>query len=154
VPRFLTPEWVDAFNEAVADLEVAAVDTGASLAADGGSFRVAQVVRGGPAGELVVTLVAAGGRLRLELGPGSGSGSGSDQRAEPQPGPSAPQPDVVVSLSYEDAAAMSSGRLDPAAAVAEGRVRVRGDLALLVAAQSLLASAAGRLTVLQGDTTY
>lgn len=150
MPRFLTPEWVAAFNEAVAGLDVGAVDTGPSLAVDSGSFRVAQVVRGGPGGELAVTLAVAGGRLRLELGPGSGSAREADPRSGTQPA----LPDVVMSLSYEDAAAMSSGRLDPAAAVAEGRVRVRGDLALLVAAQSLLAAAAERLSVLQADTTY
>lgn len=137
MPRFYSPEWVEAFNQAVAGLEVAPQDAGVSLVADGGSFRVAQVVHGGPDGELAVALEVDGGRLRLELG------AAGDVRG-----------DVVVSLSYDDAAAMARGELDPGTAVAEGRVRVRGDLAVLVAAQALLVAAAGRLAGLQAGTTY
>ena len=51
-------------------------------------------------------------------------------------------------LGYEDALALALGRLDPADALAAGRVRVRGDLAALVAGQEVLAAAASRL----GDT--
>lgn len=141
MPRFYSPEWVDAFNEAVSGLDVGAVDTGASLAADSGSFRVTQVVRGGPDGELVVTMAVDEGRLTLELGaPG----------AEPAP----QEPNVTIVLSYADAAAMSRGQLDPADAVTEGRVRVRGDLAVLVAAQSLLVAAAERLEAVHTETSY
>jgi SCP-2 sterol transfer family len=140
VYRFYSPEWVDAFNDAVADLDVAAVDTGASLVADGGTFRVAQVVRGGPDGEVVLTMVVDEGRLTLALaGPGAGP---------------ATEPNVTIVLGYEDAAAMSRGELDPADAIRDGRVRVRGDLAVLVAAQSLLVAAAGRLEAVQEETSY
>ena len=138
--RFYSPEWVDAFNEAVADLDVAAVETGASLVADGGSFRVAQVVEGGPDGELVMTMAVDGGRLTLALAaPGAGA---------------TPEPNVTIVLGYEDAAAMSRGELDPADAIRDGRVRVRGDLAVLAAAQSLLLAAAGRLEAVRAETSY
>ena len=40
---------------------------------------------------------------------------------------------------------MARGELDPADALAAGRVRVRGDLAALVAGQDVLAAAAARL---------
>lgn len=138
--RFYSPEWVNAFNDAVAGLDVGAVDTGASLVADGGRFRVAQVVRGGPDGELVVTMAVDEGRLTLALAaPGAGS---------------AMEPDVTIVLDYEDAAAMSRGELDPADAIRDGRVRVRGDLAVLVAAQSLLVAAAGLLEAIHEETSY
>lgn len=146
MPRFYSPEWVDAFNEAVSGLDLGAVDTGASLVADGGRFRLAQVVRGGPGGELVVTMAVDDGRLALELAP-----PGADPAATES---ATPQPDVTIVLSYEDAAAMSRGDLDPAAAITEGRVRVRGDLAVLVAAQTLLVTATERLDGLRADTTY
>jgi putative sterol carrier protein len=48
---------------------------------------------------------------------------------------------------------MARGQLDPADALAAGRVRVRGDLAALVAGQALLAAAAEQLgTSLDGLT--
>ena len=139
MPRFYSPEWIAAFNEAVAGLDVAGVDTGASLAADSGSFTVLQLVRrpeSGPEGELAVLLVVADGRLRLAAG---AAGEAAD---------------VTVSLAYDDAVALSQGRLDPAEALGQGRIRVRGDLAVLVAGQALLAAAAGRLAPLQAATTY
>jgi len=138
VPRLYSPEWVAAFNDAVSGLDPGEVDTGASLAADGGQFRVLQVVHGTPEGELAVTLVVTGRRLSIELG-------------DPAPGT---RPDVTVSLSYEDAAELSRGRLDPAEALGMGRIRVRGDLAVLLAGQALLASAAEHLSALQASTTY
>lgn len=40
--------------------------------------------------------------------------------------------DTVVRLSYADAAALSSGLLDSASALREGRIKVRGDVNVLV----------------------
>ena len=52
---------------------------------------------------------------------------------------------ATIVLGYADALAMARGELDPADALAAGRVRVRGDLAALVAGQDVLAAAAARL---------
>jgi len=60
---------------------------------------------------------------------------------------------ATIHLAYADAAALSRSELDPARALAEGRVKVRGDLALLIAAQGLLAQAA-RIGAGHVDTTY
>jgi len=141
VPRLYSPEWVAAFNEAVSGLDAGEIDTGASLAADGGRFRVLQVVHGAPGGELAVILVVTGRRVSLEV-------------SRPGGPEAATRPDVTVSLSYEDAAELSRGRLDPAEALGMGRIRVRGDLAVLLAGQALLASAAEHLSALQASTTY
>lgn len=141
MPRFYSPEWVAAFNEAVEGLDLAGVDTGGALGAADGSFTVCQVVHGGPDGDLVVSLVVDGGRLHLEQGDPSDRDAAEAAR-------------TTISLSYEDAAAMSRGELDPAEALGWGRVRVRGDLAVLVASQALLAAAGGRLAGLQATTTY
>ena len=51
------------------------------------------------------------------------------------------QPRIEEELLY----AMAQGELDPADALAAGRVRVRGDLAALVAGQDVLAGAAAQL---------
>lgn len=139
MPRLYSPEWVAAFNQAVADLDLADLDTSASLTAGDGRFRVAQVVHDAPGGELRVTLVAEDGHVSLAL----------DDGVVP-----AERPNVTVSLSYDDSAALSRGQLDPAEALSTGRIRVRGDLAVLVAGQALLAAAADRLTDLQAATTY
>ena len=40
--------------------------------------------------------------------------------------------DAFVRLSYDDAAGLSSGRLESAAALREGRIKVRGDVNVLV----------------------
>jgi len=52
---------------------------------------------------------------------------------------------ATMVLGYAEALAMARGDLDPADALAAGRVRVRGDLAALVAGQEVLAQAAARL---------
>jgi len=144
VARFYSPEWVDEFNREVADLDFSDVDTTA-LGAKNGTFAVAQLVHGGPDGDLLVTLSADAGRLHLNVSLRPGA-------EEPPAG--GPPPAVTISLSYEDAAAMSRGDLDPAEALGQGRVRVRGDLAVLVAGQTLLAAAGDRLVGLQASTTY
>ena len=141
MPALYSPEWVAAFNAAVADLDVSSVDAGPSLAVTDGGFRVAQVVHDGPgASEIRVVLALADGRLAMGL--------------EPTDGPTNDPVNVTLSLSYEDAAALSRGEVDPAALVGTGRVRVRGDLSVLVAGQALLAAAAPRLAELQAATTY
>jgi hypothetical protein len=52
---------------------------------------------------------------------------------------------ATIALGYTDALDLALGRLDPADALAAGRVRVRGDLAALVAGQEVLAAAAALL---------
>jgi hypothetical protein len=144
VPVLYSPEWVAAFNAAVADLDVSSVDAGPSLAVTDGGFRVAQVVHHVPGAqetsEIRVILALADGRLTMGL--------------EPTDDPTDDPVNVTLSLSYEDAAALSRGEVDPAALIGTGRVRVRGDLSVLVAGQALLAAAAPRLAELQAETTY
>jgi hypothetical protein len=52
---------------------------------------------------------------------------------------------VTIVLPYADAFAIARGELDPAEALAAGRVRVRGELAVLVAGQSILNAASAAL---------
>ena len=130
--RFYSPEWIAAFNDAVA--------TGADPAPDVPSrFRVAQVVMGAPDGDFRVVLEVEGGNLHLE-------------RQEPDE--RGTEADVTVVLSYEDAAALSRGDVDAARLIGTGRLKVRGNLSLLVAGQVLLVSAAGRLGEVSASTSY
>lgn len=131
MPRYLSPEWVQTFDAALSALDlseaVAAASAGSITAADG-TFAVAQEVHGGPDGDVRTVLSVADGTAHLELDPQS------ERRAN-----------VTIALSYDDALAMARGELDPADALAGGRIRVRGELAVLVASQSVLAAAALQL---------
>jgi hypothetical protein len=144
--RYLSPEWVRAFDDALAALDlsdvVAAAAAGSLKAADG-AFAVAQVVTdppgaGGEAGPLPLrtVLTVAAGRAHLVVDP--------DESV---------RADVTMVLRYADALAMARGELEPADALADGRVRVRGDLAVLVAGQAVLAAAAERLGSTLADLT-
>jgi hypothetical protein len=137
MPRYLTPDWVESFDAALSTLDlsdaVAAAGTG-SLAAADGTFSVVQVITGVPGdvqaggGDVHLVLTVDGGRARLALDPSGASGG-----------------TATIVLGYAEALAMARGELDPADALAAGRVRVRGDLAALVAGQDVLAEAAARL---------
>ena len=140
MPRFYSPEWVATFNEAVADLAPSPDGPSATGTVGGRSrFRVAQLVAGSPDGALCVVLDVTGDRLRLERD--------DDPNGEPEA-------DVTVMLSYEDAAALSRGEVDAATLVTSGRLKVRGNLSLLVAGQALLVAAGERLAPLAATTTY
>ena len=145
--RYLSPEWVPNFDAALGALDlseaIAAAASG-SLAAADGAFTVAQVVSGVPsdvsAGQDVrVVLTEAEGRAHLAFDPDGPPGT-------------APAT-ATIALGYADALALALGRLDPADALAAGRVRVRGDLAALVAGQQVLAAAAGLLGSALDDLT-
>jgi hypothetical protein len=111
---------------------------------------VAQVVTDAPA-----MPGASGGIVRTVLNVGDG-------RIMLMPDPDETLPsNVTIVVAYVDALSIARGELDPADALAAGRVRVRGELAVLVAGQSVLNAASlalGRtLTELtdltdQGDT--
>jgi putative sterol carrier protein len=141
VPRFLSPEWAEAFDAALHGVTVPGPGEDAGLAAVGGAFTVVQEVRGTPDGDLTVVLRVESGSLHLSLQPGVG-------------GTDAVRGDVAISLSYEDAASLSKGELVAADALTEGRIRVRGDLSVLVASQQMLASAQPYLESLTATTTY
>lgn len=115
---FLTDDWLAACNAALAT---------APPVADGRRLVVTELVPDAPAGaHRAVTLVADDEGVRLR--------AGDDPRAT-----------AWLTLQLRDAAALHDGALDPAAALAEGRVRVRGDLAAVVALASVLADAHERL---------
>jgi SCP-2 sterol transfer family len=142
--RFLSDEWVAAFNAALDGAELSDRGDGSSVRAESGRFRVEQDVSGVPdrpesAGPLRVVLAVDEGRVTL---------STSVEEAETA------RADVIVSLSYQDAAALSRGELDPTEALGTGRVHVRGDLSVLVAGQAILSAAAARMVELQANTSY
>jgi SCP-2 sterol transfer family len=136
VARLYSPEWIEAFNACLADLDTGPATAGAdSLVAAQGRFSVAQSMTDTPEGELTVTLTVEEGHCTMQRGLTG-------------------RPDVTVSLSYHDAGSLSRGELDAAKALGSGAIRVRGDLSVLVAAQGLLGAASDRLGELRASTTY
>src|ERR1017187_7227835 len=124
MPPYLSPAWVQAFNTALAGLDLtdAIAEAGAgSLTAAQGTFSVAQVVTDAPA-----MPGASGGIVRTVLTADPGEALSTN---------------VTIVVAYVDALAIARGELDPADALAAGRVRVRGELAVLVAGQSGLHAA-------------
>jgi hypothetical protein len=137
VPRFLSPEWVDAFDAALDGVVLPEPGEDAGIAASSGRFTVAQNVHGGPDGDVTVLLTAEAGSLRVALV------DGSDPRA-----------DVTIVLSYQDAAALSTGELRAAEAITAGRIKVRGDLSVLAAGQAMMVAAQPHIQALAAGTTY
>jgi putative sterol carrier protein len=144
--RYLSPEWVQSFDAALGALDltdaIATAGEGSLLAADG-SFTVAQVVEDVPAaadgsGTVRTVLTIAEGRAHLALDPDGTATSAAD---------------VTMLLGYVDALAMARGELQPAEALAGGRIRVRGDLSALVAAQAVLQAASAQLGSALEDLT-
>jgi SCP-2 sterol transfer family len=145
MPAYLTPEWVQAFNAALAGLDltdaIAAAGTD-SVTASLGSFSVAQVVTDAPPG-----VVAPGGSVRTVLTVHEGHITLVADPEENLPS------NVTIVLTYTDAAAIARGELHPADALTAGRVRVRGELAVLVAGQAVLNAAASALGQTLTDLT-
>jgi putative sterol carrier protein len=143
--RFLSPEWAEEFSAVLGGLvpPVADPDPGAP----DGPVTVVEEVHGTPDGDVRLVLRIEHGALGLQLEPGP---LGADQPETP----GGIRADVTIALSYEDAAAMSRGELSPAEALNAGRIRVRGDLSALVAAQHLLDAARSAAHGLVASTTY
>ncbi len=137
MPRFLSPDWVAAFNDALADLELPPPGPADGLATQGGSFSMAQIVTGGPEGERTTVLRVTAGAVSMALA--------ADWTE--------PEADVTVRLAWEDAVALATGLLSPVEALTAGRIRVRGDLSVLAAGQAALAAAQPLLRGLQAETT-
>ena len=146
--RFLSRAWTDEFNRSLEDVVVPGPGSDAGLGAIEGRFTVVQEVRGTPDGDVSLILRVDDGSLHLELAPMSEVDGGN--RGQPEP----PDADVTITVSYADAAAMSKGELSPAEALNTGRIRVHGDLSVLVAAQQMFEAARMTTQSLVSPTTY
>jgi hypothetical protein len=139
VTRFLSPEWMDAFNRALADVTVAPPGPEAGLAVRDGAFSLGQVVTGGPDGDVHSILRVVDGRVTM-----TDAGDDGDDG----------DPAVTIRLTWDDAVSMAAGELAPGEAIAAGRVRVRGDLSVLAEAQAVLAAVQPHLQELRELTEY
>lgn len=127
--RYLSTEWIDAAQRALA------ADPALPGALAGVALTVEQTVDGAPGGTARWHITIGGGRVALVPGP-------------------AERADLRFTTSYETAAQIASGDLAAQRAFVEGRLRVGGDLALLLAHQRAVAAVDDALADLRARTTY
>ncbi|HEX6417053.1 MAG TPA: SCP2 sterol-binding domain-containing protein [Acidimicrobiales bacterium] len=127
--RYLGPEWMDAARRALA------ADGTLRAALAGVTVTVEQVVEGGPDGTVVWHLHIDDGAVDLVPGP-------------------ADAPDLRFTAAYDTAAQIATGSLAARQAFIEGRLRLGGDLALLVTHQRALGSVGDALASIRPATTY
>lgn len=128
VSQFLSPAWLAELGAAAAASEPL------REAAAGIRLTVRHVVTGGPDGDVEY-------RVRFE-----------DGQVEVEPGPG--EADVEVHQDYGTAAAVSAGRLTPAAAFGSGRMRLGGRPGLLADHRDTLGRLGDVFEEVRSHTTY
>lgn len=127
--RFLSPEWVEAFDEAVAGC------AGLVEAFGGVELSIEHLVRGAPGGEVRFHVEVRRGAARVRAGPASG-------------------PTVTAVSEYRVALAIHRGETSAERALAEGGLKLSGSLELLLGASRGLARLADAFAELRARTSY
>jgi putative sterol carrier protein len=129
MPRYLTPEWLDAAQRAVeADQHLAAATADVRLT-------VQQLVTDGPDGDVAYFVAIDRGAVRVGKG-------------------EAPAATVTFIQDWDTAAAIGRGVLSAQGAFMTGRIRVRGDLPELVEHGNLFGAVDDVFAELRAQTTY
>ncbi|MBM3671916.1 MAG: SCP2 sterol-binding domain-containing protein [Actinobacteria bacterium] len=104
VTKYLTQEWLDEARELAKDQPERA----------GASATIQYVVSGGPDGDVKYYWVLENGKLlKSQLG-------------------DIAEPEITMSLSYDDSVSVQNGELDPNAAFMQGRMKVSGNMGKLM----------------------
>lgn len=131
--RYLSQEWFDEVNEA------ARRSTALKAATAGVRLTLQQVVTGTPDGDVRYWLRIDDGSVEARLG-AAAAGEAS--------------PDATVTQSYETAAAVIRGELSTEEAFLGGRIRLRGDIGVLLRHQSMLNKLGQAFDEVHGRTEY
>lgn len=126
--RFLSPDWL---------AEMAAVAAESEALRDAASaidLSVRHVVRDGPDGDVAYTVRLARGAVTVVPGDGAG--------------------DLEITSDYPTAAAISQGRLSPAAAFASGRLKLGGRVGVLAGHAGVLSGLGDAFGSLRATTEY
>lgn len=141
--RYLSQGWFDEVNEAARG---SAALRGATA---GVRLTLQQVVTGTPAGELRYWLRVDDGSVEAGLGTaGGGEGRSGGNSGE---GGGA---DATITQSYETATAVIRGNLSTEQAFLTGRIRLRGDIGLLLRHQGLLINLGEAFAEVHARTEY
>jgi putative sterol carrier protein len=125
--KYLSPEWIDAYNTTMAQ------DDAVRKALKGKSAVIQMVVSDAPAGEV---------RYSLRIGDGTASVSLGD----------ADDAEVTIRQSYETSAQVNRGELDGAKAFTQGKVKISGKMMKMMQLQRPLAEVQKALNAI--DTEY
>ncbi len=131
--RFLSPEWIAAFDEAALLVELPAPPADAGLSVRDGGFATAVIAGDGSATSVTVTVTVDGGRLAV-------TGGATAEAA------------VTVRVRWDDARSLLAGAWVPTTALAAGRAQIRGDLGVLRACGVALETLQPHLAGLWADT--
>jgi len=112
MPKYLTQEWLDEARELAKD----------QPERPGASTTIQYVVTGGPDGDVKYYWVLENGRL-LESHLGDIA-----------------EPEITMTLSYDDSVKVQQGELDPNAAFMQGRMKVVGNMGKLMSLMPLTMS--------------
>jgi putative sterol carrier protein len=129
MPRYLSPEWLDAAQVAMENSESVRRATG------GVALVVQHVVTDGPDGDVTFHVRVDDTGVQLQKG-------------------QAPDATVVFTERYDIAAAIGRGELSAQSAFMMGRIRVSGDLPTLIEQGNSFGEIADVLARLRSDTTY
>jgi putative sterol carrier protein len=125
--KYLSPEWIDAYNAAVA------ADDAVRKAMKGKSAVIQMVVADAPVGEI---------HYALRIGDGVASASLGD----------AADAEVTIRQSYETSAQVNRGELDGAKAFTQGKVKITGKMMKMMQLRGPLAELQKALNTI--DTEY
>ena len=125
--KYLSPEWIDAYNATMA------ADDAVRKALKGKSAVIQMVVADGPAGEV---------RYALRIGDGTAAASLGD----------AGDAEVTIRQSYETSAQVNKGELDGAKAFTQGKVKITGKMIKMMQLRGPLAEVQKALNTI--DTEY
>jgi SCP-2 sterol transfer family len=126
--HYLSPEWMEAVRRAIAE------DTSLRRATAGVRLTVEHVVIDGPRGTVRWHTTTDDGEVALVEGP-------------------AVEPDLRFTTDYATAARIAAGVLGAQRAFVEGRLRVGGDLSLLIRHQKALSSVDDALAGVRARTS-
>ena len=125
--KYLSPEWIDAYNAAVAS------DDSVRKALKGKSAVIQMIVSDAPSGEVHYWLRIGDGTASVGLGDAEGA-------------------DVTISQSYETSAQVNRGELDGAKAFTQGKVKIAGKMIKMMQLRGPLAEVQKALDTI--DTEY
>jgi hypothetical protein len=135
VVRFLSPEWIVAFDEAVAAVDLAPPAEDSALAVRQGMYATGLIAHDDGDRSVSVTLEISQGRMTMRAG-------------------ATPEAAVTLRVGWAEAASFLAGAWSPTPALAAGRAQIRGDLSVLGATGIALQVLQPSLARLQADTEY
>src|SRR2546429_5385015 len=124
--KYLSPEWIDEYNAALAK------DDAVRGALKGKNAAIQMVVSGAPQGEVRYWLRIADGTASAGLGDADGA-------------------DVTISQSYETSAQVNRGELDGQKAFTQGKVKIGGKMLKMMQLRTPLAQVQTALLGIETD---